>query len=171
MLYLPQLSNKMLLIYLGNHLRPPNWSSGEIILLGKYSIFLLDAEQWFFVSTSFKDLFSNSSEVSVSRFKWLKWNITPYPSVTKYKDVIALSEGILEHSDWFQDYFRVMSWRLICGRPIIVPFGHLWNISRLCLKCPTLASESYICAVDPDILSRDWVSLLKLHELSIVSVC
>jgi hypothetical protein len=85
--------------------RPSKWASREVILFFKDSIFLLDTEPWFFMSTSIENLLCVMSEVSIRRLESLVVMIGPHECLTDHKNVISASKRILKHSHRLEDNF------------------------------------------------------------------
>jgi hypothetical protein len=135
-------------------------------------VFLFDTVPGFLVLDKIMvpDFVGEVSEVGVGGNKLLATIILPAPALAEDKNVFPEAERITEVSDGLEDDLRLISDSLVGRGAIVIPFGYVSKGFHFIGEGAALGAEGDTWAINPDVFSNYWASLIKVVEAMSVLV-
>ena len=92
---------------------PAERSGGELVVLGKDGVLLLDTVPWLLSSIGVEDWLGEGSEVGVGWDEVLVGGVFPGVGLGEDEDVVSSEERIREEGNWLHDDLGVLSGGLV----------------------------------------------------------
>ena len=143
-------------------IRPSKWPIVNMrSFYWEQSVFLLNSKPWLWFFYQIHNLFWKVSEVCICwDFRLLKSVNTE--SLTQYKHIVSLSKRVRIKSYWLYHYLWVSCLSLSSWRSVIIPFREILQRSDFLLKGSLFWSNAKTWAINPDVLSNYFASLIKV---------